>query len=214
MTQKTNSPHSLPLRIGITGGIGSGKSYICRQLEAAGHHVFYCDDVAKHIIRTHPEVKQALQELVGTNVYDSEGKLVKSVLAAYLCQGTAYSKQVDQIVHPKVAEAFQQFAQQQILSECAPPQSLAIGKNKEITLESLKALPTQSTVLMECALLFESGFDKLVDHSVLVHVRHETQITRLMQRDHIDREKALHWMALQLSEEEKLQRADAFLINE
>ena len=213
MTQNTNNP-TLPLRIGITGGIGSGKSYICHQLEAAGHPVFYCDDVAKHIIRTHPEVKQALQQLVGTEVYDAEGKLMKSVLAAYLCQGTIYSKQVDQIVHPKVAEAFQQFALEHAQSEITPPHPLTLADHKEISIKTLTALPPRSTVFMECALLFESGFDKLVDRSILVHVSHETQITRLMQRDHINREKALHWMALQLSEEEKLQRANAFLINE
>ena len=67
---------------------------------------------------------------------------------------------------------------------------------------------------MECALLFESGFDQLVQHSVLVHVSHDTQLARLMARDHINREKALSWMALQLSEADKMQRADYILVNE
>ena len=49
-----------PILIGITGGIGSGKSYICHQLEQTGHHVFYCDDVAKQIIRTQADVKREL----------------------------------------------------------------------------------------------------------------------------------------------------------
>lgn len=205
---------SLPLRIGITGGIGSGKSYICRQLEAAGFPIFYCDDVAKHIIRTNPEVKAALKALVGSEVYDAEGKLVKSVLAAYLCRGKEFSNQVDHIVHPKVAEAFLAFAQEHAQSKASSPHQLDIPTNKQITLDALKALPTSSTVFMECALLFESGFDRLVHHTVLIHVSHETQISRLMQRDHIDREKALHWIALQLSEDEKMQRADAYLNNE
>ncbi len=213
MKQNQNNP-ILPLRIGITGGIGSGKSYVCHQLEADGHPVFYCDEVAKRIIRTDAEVKTALQTLVGSEVYDSEGQLVKNVLAAYLCRGTAYSKQVDRIVHPKVAEAFHQFAQQYALSEPSLLHPLTIPSNKEITLHTLRNLPIENCVFMECALLFESGFDHLVDHSVLIHVSHETQIHRLMQRDHIDREKAQHWMDLQLSEEDKLQRADAYLNNE
>lgn len=58
-------PPSPVLRVGITGGIGSGKSYICSQLEAAGHPVFYCDNVAKHIIRTHPKVQEELRRTVG-----------------------------------------------------------------------------------------------------------------------------------------------------
>ena len=94
------------MSIGITGGIGSGKSYVCKQLEQAGHPVFYCDDVAKHIIRTHKDVKRELTALVGNNLYDTNGALVKNVLATYLCKGTTYSHRVDAIVHPRVAEAF------------------------------------------------------------------------------------------------------------
>ena len=94
------------LRIGITGGIGSGKSYVCRQLEAVRHEVFYCDEEAKRIIRHDATVQQALRQLVGHEVYDAEGRLVKPVLAAYLCRGREYAAQVDAIVHPRVAEAF------------------------------------------------------------------------------------------------------------
>ncbi len=67
---------------------------------------------------------------------------------------------------------------------------------------------------MECALLFESGFNRLVDHTVLVHVSHATQTARLMARDHISQEKAQAWMNLQLPEERKLQLADAVIVNE
>lgn len=98
------------LRIGITGGIGSGKSYVCRQLEAVGHEVFYCDAEAKRIIRHDATVQQALRQLVGREVYDAEGHLVKPVLAAYLCRGREYAARVDAIVHPRVALAFAQRA--------------------------------------------------------------------------------------------------------
>lgn len=214
-TTTTSDAPSYAFRVGITGGIGSGKSYICRQLEAYGHHVFYCDEVAKHIIRTHPAVKCELQQLVGNEVYDAEGRLVKSVLAAYLCRGKAYSRRVDAIVHPRVAEAFEQFCR----DTCPNAQKgtkpiLNVDHNKQIAYQQLQALPPSSTVFMECALLFESGFDRLVNTSVLVHVSHATQLARLMARDHISREKALSWMALQLSEEEKMQRAFAILPNE
>lgn len=212
--------HSPLICIGITGGIGSGKSYICRQLEDAGHPVFYCDDEAKRIIRTDDEVKAALQQLVGPQLYDTQGQLVKSILAAYLCKGRSYAAQVDAIVHPKVAQAFQTKAQQmadQLTSSSftlsTSPLKL-LNPKEENCLTALKSLPTHQVLFMECALLFEANFQRFVDYSVLVHVSNDTQINRLIMRDHITREKALEWIALQLPEEEKLQRADAIIYNE
>lgn len=213
MTTRTTT-FNQPLSIGITGGIGSGKSYICQKLQAAGHHVFYCDDVAKRIIRTHPDVMRELRQLVGNEVYDAEGQLVKHVLAAYLCRGTDFAHQVDRIVHPRVAETFNQLKLSLQPAEQQDTVNFEVGADKVIDLDALLQLPTESTLFMECALLFESGFDRLVNKSVLVHVSHETQISRLMARDHIDRQKALSWMALQFTESEKMQRADYIINNE
>ena len=216
MNQQNQPP---VLCIGITGGIGSGKSYICQQLEATGHTVFYCDKEAKNIIRHDPEVMDKLRELVGPDVYNEKGELVKSVLAAFLCKGKNFSRQVDAIVHPKVAEAFHQKALAMgavIEQRCSTPNhtTTCAQLKGEIELENLQQMPPANTLFMECALLFESGFDILVDASVLVHVSAETQITRLMNRDQISREKAQAWIDLQLSEAEKMQRATAYLINE
>ncbi len=90
----------------ITGGIGSGKSYICRLLEEKGFSVFYCDDEAKRIIRTNLDVRKALKTLVGDDVYSPTGELNKPKLAAYICLGPAYSKKVDAIVHPLVRKCY------------------------------------------------------------------------------------------------------------
>lgn len=220
---QSSSKGSRILRIGITGGIGSGKSYICHQLETAGFSVFYCDDEAKSIIRTDSEVKTALQELVGKEVYDTEGQLVKPILRAYLCKGNEYAEKVNAIVHPKVAERFNSKAEE--MNEQAT--ALAADWNQEevavrilsdaqhhICLGTLLSLPKQQTLFMECALLFESGFCHLVDTSVLVHVSQQTQLKRLMARDHISEEKAKEWIALQLPENEKMLRAGYILCNE
>ena len=200
--------------IGITGGIGSGKSYLCQQLETAGFTVFYCDKEAKRIIRHDPEVMNNLRELVGQEVYNAEGQLVKSVLAAFLCKGKNFSRQVDAIVHPRVAEAFHQQMLHMTAQQAEPSTSQSPVLQGEVTLDQLKALDPHRTLFMECALLFESGFDILVDASVLVHVSAETQITRLMSRDQISRDKAQAWIDLQLSEAEKLKRASAYIVNE
>ena len=171
---------------GITGGIASGKSAVCRLLHAMGHPVFYCDDEAKRIIRTDPDVRRELTAVVGEGVYDDEGRLVKSVLAAYICRGGECSERVDAIVHPRVREAY----------------------------KAWHARQTAETTFMECALLFESGFDWLVDRTVLVHTRDEVRLARLMARDGISRAQARKWMALQMTEEEKLARADIVISND
>lgn len=211
-------PKSAPSvwRIGITGGIGSGKSYVCARLQEAGHRVFFCDDEAKRIIRTDPQVRAELQTVVGEGLYDGAGRLVKSVLAEWLCRGKEYSNQVDAIVHPRVADAFRHVAEK--LSAEIPTEAgafpLCPACPGQVTIDWLRRLPRTRVLFMECALLFESGFDRLVDTSVLVHVSGETQLRRLMERDKISREEAQAWIDLQLTEEEKLRRADWVLCND
>ncbi len=180
-----NNP-SRPRLFGITGGIGSGKSHICRYIENAGYPVFYCDAEAKHIIRTNAEVKKKLKQLVGPKTYSSEGTLQKSVLAAYICHSKAQAAQVDAIVHPEVAKAFITWAGQQ----------------------------TATKVFMECALLFESGFDQLVHRSILVSAPLEKRIARVIQRDGASKTKVEEWIALQMPEEEKARRAHYIIYNE
>lgn len=175
-----------PIKRAITGGIGSGKSYICRLLEEKGFPVFYCDDEAKRIIRTNLDVRKALQALVGDDVYSPTGELNKPKLAVYICQGPAYSKQVNAIVHPLVRKRYLDWHARQ------------------------KAPITY----MESAILYESGFDVLVDQVVLVHASEDTRIARIMDRDKIDRTTALRWISLQMPEAEKLKRADIVIDNE
>ena len=170
---------------GITGGIASGKSAVCRLLSAAGYPIFYCDDEAKRIIRTDAEVRRELTALVGNDLYDAEGHLVKSVLAAFLCRGGEFSAQVDAIVHPRVRQAY----------------------------KAWHAKQTANKTFMECALLFESGFDNLVNHTILVHTRDDIRLKRLMKRDNITRAQAQKWIDLQMPENEKHTRANSVINN-
>lgn len=86
------------MKIGITGGIGSGKSYVCQLLKARGIQVYDCDQAAKRIIRTSPDVRQQLHQLIGS--------LEKADIARYLLQSDAHAHQIDAIVHPAVFRDF------------------------------------------------------------------------------------------------------------
>ncbi|MBP3227727.1 MAG: dephospho-CoA kinase [Bacteroidaceae bacterium] len=173
----------------ITGGIASGKSRFCQRLRAAGNPVYDCDAAAKRIVRTHPDVRRQLTGLVGTSLYAIDGTLDKKALAAYLTASPENASRVDAIVHPRVAEDYRAWQQEQT------------EKGARHT-------------FMECALLFESGFDRLADRTVLIYAREATRLRRLMARDGITEQQARRWMALQMPEEEKLRRADIVIPNE
>ncbi len=176
-----------PHRLAVTGGIGSGKSHICRLLAAHGLPVFYCDDEAKRLIRQDAEIRRRLTALIGPEVYDKDGRLAKPVLAAWICGSKAQAAQVDAIVHPRVAEVFDQW---------------------------VTAHTASAVVVMECALLYESGFDRLVDEVVAVSVPETLRLQRVIDRDGVTAEKARAWMALQMPETEKLRRADYVVRND
>ena len=108
------------------------------------------------------------------------------MLGAYLCRGREAAARVDAIVHPRVADAFRAWA----------------------------AARAGRVVFMECALLFESGFDRLVDETILVTAPLELRLQRIMQRDGVTRAKAQQWMALQWSDEQRLARADRVICND
>lgn len=175
-----------PFSVAVTGGIGSGKSYICRQLAEAGFPVFYCDEEARRIIVADADVRQQLTDLIGEELYTPEGVLQKSVLRAWLCRGAENATRVNEIVWPSVANAFKVWVTQQ----------------------------AADVVFMECALLFESGFDRLVHRTVMVDAPDDVRLSRVQQRDNVTLETVHKWMALQMPESEKIARADFVISND
>ena len=96
------------MKIGITGGIGSGKSYVCQHLTAKyGKEVYDCDAAAKRLIRTSPTIRQRLTDLIGTDTY-IDGQLNKAVVAQFLLQSEEHAKAIDSIVHPAVFRDFEE----------------------------------------------------------------------------------------------------------
>lgn len=96
------------MKIAITGGIGSGKSYVCRILEKQGIKVYDCDAEAKCLMRTDAELQTGLKKLVGKEVYSADGILQKPVLAQFILTSEANKQAVNDVVHPAVARDFEQ----------------------------------------------------------------------------------------------------------
>ena len=94
------------MKIGITGGIGSGKSYICRLLEKRGYAVYDCDSAAKRFILSSPFIRRRLTALIGPHTYLADGSLNKSAVAEYLLASEDHAKDIDRIVHPAVFRDF------------------------------------------------------------------------------------------------------------
>lgn len=90
----------------ITGGIGSGKSYVCRILKSRGISVYDCDAAAKRLMRTSEKLQQELRQLVGQDVYTSDGQLQKRILADFLLASEANKLALNDVIHPAVAEDF------------------------------------------------------------------------------------------------------------
>lgn len=166
-------------KVAVTGGIGSGKSHVCKRLEAHGIDVFECDASAKRIMREDPEVMRRLVTLVGDDAYVG-GKLNKAAVARFMMERDGNVEKVNGIVHPAVAADF-----------------LASGKK-----------------WMECAILFESGFQQYVDTVVCVTAPFETRIRRVVERDGITREKAMEWMARQWPQEQVARRSHFIIVND
>ena len=167
------------VKVAVTGGIGCGKSYVCKLLGERDIRVYDCDRVAKRIMASSLKIQDELRKLVGDSVY-SDGVLNKAVLAAFLLKSEDNTTAVNKIVHPAVADDFVKSGDK----------------------------------WMECAILFSSGFDKLVDKVICVTAPLEVRVERIIQRDGITREKALEWMDKQQPQEQMVSLSDYEIIND
>lgn len=174
------------MRIGVTGGIGSGKSYVCRLLAQRWQlPVYDCDSAAKMLMVTSPHIRQQLQELVGDDVYDADGQLNKGVMSRYLFADAAHVKAVNAIVHPAVKDDFEQWASRQT-----------------------------GDVVMESAILVEAGFAKAVDCLVVVEAPLALRIQRAMARDGATEEQVRARVRHQMTAEQLRAYADIIVVND
>ena len=178
--------HSSPYIIGVTGGIGSGKSVVSHLLRLMGVPVYDCDREAKRLMCESVVIREALVGAVGTEVYDASGQLDRAYLASYMFGNPERVSLVNGIVHPVVRADFRAWAQQ-----------------------SEKAV-----VAVESAILFEAKMDADVDAVCLVHAPEATRVRRAILRDGSNEKAVRSRMQSQLSEQEYLERADVIIHND
>lgn len=171
-------------KVGITGGIGSGKSTVCAILAEFGVAVYDSDSRAKRLMNEDNTLREHLVERFGSEVYCAEG-LNRRYLAERVFGNPEELKALNAIVHPAVMDDFDRWALEQ----------------------------EGSYVVLESAILFEASLDKRVDVSVAVMAPKELRIERAMQRDGAQREQIVARMNNQISDEERVERAKYTIVN-
>lgn len=175
------------LKIGITGGIGSGKTTACKVFELLGVPVFYADLVAKSIMQTDLQLKNEILNAFGPQSYFIDGLLNRPYISSIVFKDEAQLNKLNSIVHPAVFRAFDNW----------------IATHSEAPY-----------VLKEAALLFESESHKMCDLSILVISPEATRIRRVIARDHISKDEIMLRMKRQFTDEQKMKLADYMLMND
>ena len=175
--------------LGITGGIGSGKSYVARQLTARGIPVYDTDSQAKSLYDTDAELRQAMIELCGTSIYTASGVFDRKALAAQVFADRALLEQVNSLVHPAVRRDF-----------CRWREALSTSGLRICALES--------------ALLLGAGLETYVDNVVVVLADDALRLQRAMQRDGVSEEAVRVRMQHQMPQEELACHGDFLIYND
>ncbi|MDR2914731.1 MAG: dephospho-CoA kinase [Tannerella sp.] len=172
------------IKIGITGGIGSGKSVVSSLFTLAGIPVYVADDESKRLTDTSPVIRKKLKELFGDDIYVKD-KLDRKRLASLIFSDEVLLKKVNGIIHPVVRKDFKEWAVKQTSKRCA----------------------------MESAILYESGLDKDMDVVLMVYAPVELRLTRAMLRDGVSEADIMKRMNRQMPDELKRKQADFVIIN-
>ena len=174
------------MKIGLTGGIGSGKSVVAKVFNSLGVPVYHADERAKQLMQNEQQIIDQLIRILGKDIYQ-EGRLNRKKMASIIFSKPDLLKQVNEIVHPFVLKDFEGWAEKQF--------------NKPY-------------VLAEAAILFESGMHKTIDYTIAVAAPEELRITRIMNRDGVSREQVQQRMNNQLPEKEKIKMAGFVIYND
>lgn len=170
-------------KLGITGGIGSGKTSVCRVFEVLHIPVFSSDRIAQEIMENNEEIIRGINSITGKELYEN-GKLDRMALANLIFNDNSLLNRVNSLVHPVVFEYFKRWVADQI----AP------------------------YVIMEAAILFESGASEIVDRIATIIAPEEERIRRVILRNKLSREQIIERMRNQMDDETRAKKSD-YIIN-
>jgi dephospho-CoA kinase len=173
------------LKVGITGGIGSGKSTVCQVFATLGIPVFYADEAARYLMESDALLIDSIKLLFGDDVYDN-GKLQRGKIGSIVFKDPAILERLNAIVHPATIRYANQWMQSQ----------------------------TSSYAIKEAAIFFESGSNKDMDIMIGVYAPEKLRILRVMARDQVAQEKILERVSRQMNEEEKMKLCDYVITND
>lgn len=174
------------IKLGLTGGIGSGKTLVATLFQLLNIPVYIADEESKRLTDLSPVIREKLIALFGKELY-TEGKLNKPLLASLIFCNKENLTKVNTIIHPEVLSHFIEWTKRQTSEIC----------------------------VIESAILFESGFDKKVDKVLMVYAPMDIRVNRVLQRDNTQtREAITHRIESQLPDEVKKERADFIIYND
>jgi dephospho-CoA kinase len=175
----------MTLTVGITGGIGSGKSTVCKMFKLLGIPIFEADLVAKKLINSNSKIKKGLTHLFGNDIYIPNKGVDRKKLANIIFNDDIQLAKVNELVHPVVRNEFENWLKKQ----------------------------NTAYIIHEAAILFESGFYKIMDFTILVSAPEFQRIERVRKRDNTSENEVKERMAKQWTDQQKRELASVEIKN-
>lgn len=172
------------IKIGLTGGIGSGKTTVAKVFETLGIPVYYADDKARYLMNTNPELKTSLVQHFGNEVY-KDGKLDRKYLASVVFNNKEKLELLNSLIHPVTISDAEDWMNKQ----------------------------TSPYTIKEAALLFESGAAEKLDYIIGVYAPQHIRVKRVMDRDNLPVEEVMKRISRQIDEEMKMKLCNFVIIN-
>ena len=182
--------HRQYLKIGLTGGIGSGKTTAAKRFAALGARVYHADEISRRALDPDAVCYDRVVSAFGREILQSDGTIDRKRLGQIVFADEEKRQQLNGIIHPYVIDELFARAEQDLADE------------------------ENSIAVFEVPLLFESGLHTKMDHNIVVSSTEENRIQRVMERDNLTREQVLSRIHAQMPEEEKLLLADSILLND
>jgi len=176
----------MAISIGITGGIGSGKSTVCEIFKLLGVPVFEADKVAKRLLNSDKDIRSKLTDLYGDDIYTPNGSVNRKKLAGIIFNNDFELSKVNKIVHPTVRSEYFRWSKKQ----------------------------DHPYVILEAAILFESGFYKMMDFTILVSAPEEARVERVSKRDNVTFDQVRERITNQWTDKQKRKLASLEIKND